>query len=134
MKLYNKWITAIFVLAISLSLSACNDFSSGSAGSDLAKVDQVEVVSASGFPTKYFAVASGVLPDECTQLGRARQRVVATTIRVTLPTESAEETCPRLATVPFAERIRLRVNGLSAGSYTVEVNGVVASIFLTEDQ
>lgn len=126
----NKWIIAVFLLVIAVSLTAC----SGSTGrGDLAKVDQVEVVTAPGTPPRYFAVASGILPDGCTTLGRARQRVAATTIRVTLPAPPAEGTCSRLATVPFQERIRLRVTGLSAGSYTVDVNGAVASFVLAED-
>ena len=99
----------------------------------MAKVNQVEVVTAPGNPSRYSVVATGILPDGCTQLGRAGQRVVATTIKVTLPTQPAEGTCSQLSTVPFKESIPLRVNGLSAGSYSVDVNGVVISFVLAED-
>lgn len=133
MHIRRPWITGIFILAISLLLSACTISSNGPSGDGMAKVNQVEVVTAPGNPPRYAAVASGILPDGCTKLGRARQRVAASTIKVTLPTQSAEGACSQLATVPFRETIRLRVNGLSAGSYTVEVNGAVASFFLAED-
>ena len=96
-------------------------------------MDQVEVMRAPGNSPRYVAVVSGILPDGCTKLGRASQRVAATTIKVTLPAQAAEGTCSRLATVPFTERILLQVKGLSAGSYTVDVNGVVASFILAED-
>jgi inhibitor of cysteine peptidase len=133
MNIRRKWITGIFVLAISLSLIACNDFGNSPSGSGMAKVNQVEVVTAPGNPPKYAAVAAGILPDGCTTLGRASQRVVATTIKVTLPTQSTQSTCSQLATVPFEETIPLNVTGLSAGSYSADVNGVVASFILTED-
>ena len=129
MNICRKCGIGLFILALSLAFTACN----GSPGGGLAKVNQVEVVTGLGNPPRYVAVASGILPDGCTQLGRARQRVAATTIKVTLPTQPAEGTCAQLATAPFRERIPLRVNGLSAGSYSVEVNGVVASFLLTED-
>ena len=126
-------MAGVFVFAISLSLIACNDFGNGPSGSGMAKVNQVEVVTAPGNPPKYAAVASGILPDGCTKLGRSNQRVATTTIKVTLPVQSAQSTCSQLATVPFEETIPLNVTGLSAGSYSVDVNGVVASFILTED-
>ena len=133
MNIRRQWITGFFILVFSLLLMACNGFSDGPPGSGMAKVNQVEVVTAPGNPPRYSAVAAGILPDGCTKLGRATQRVVATTIKVTLPTQPAEGTCSQLATVPFKETIPLRMNGLSAGSYSVDVNGTVASFLLTED-
>jgi hypothetical protein len=124
-----QWKIGVFVLAFALLVIGCN----GPSGSGLAKVNQVEVVTGPGNPPRYVAVAAGILPDGCTQLGRPTQRVAATTIKITLPVQPAEGTCSQLATMPFEETIPLRVNGLPAGSYTVEVNGVVASFMLAED-
>jgi hypothetical protein len=129
LNIHINWTTTIFILAFILLLTACNE----PPGSSLAKVNQVEVVTNPGNPSRYYAVASGILPDGCTQLGRASQRVVATTIKVTLPTQPAEGTCSQLATASFEENIPLRVNGLAAGSYAVDVNGTVASFVLTEN-
>lgn len=132
MNIRSKWRLAVFIVVISLLLMACGDFSNGTSGRDMALVNQVEVVTAPGNPPRYIAVAAGILPDGCTTLGRASQRVTATTINVTLPTRPTEGTCSQLASVPFRERIRLRVDGLSAGSYSVDVNGTVTSFFLAE--
>ena len=128
-----QWITGIFILVAGLLLIACNDFGIRPSGSELAKVNQVEGVTAPGNPPRYSAVAAGILPDGCTRLGRASQRVAATTIKITLPTQPTGGACSQLATVPFEETIPLQVNGLSAGSYSVDVNGVVAPFILTED-
>ncbi len=126
-------MTTILILIVSLWLTACNTSNSGSSGSSLAKVDRVRVATSPGNPPQYSAVASGILPDRCTQLGRASQRVVATTIRVTLPTQPAGGACSQIGSVPFEETIRLRVDGLAAGSYAVDVNGVTASFILNEN-
>jgi hypothetical protein len=124
-----QWITGGIILAVAFLAIACN----GPGGSSLAKVNQVEVVTAPGNPPGYAAVVAGILPDGCTQLGRPTQRVAATTIKIILPAQPAAGSCSQLATTPFEETIPLRVNGLAAGSYTVEVNGVVASFILAED-
>jgi hypothetical protein len=129
-----QWNTGVFILALSLLLIACNVGNNGEAGGDMAKVDRVEIVASAGNPPGYAAVASGLLPDQCTQLGRASQRVVATTIRVTLPTQPAAGACSQVGSAPFEETIPLKLTGLSAGSYAVEVNGVTASLYLEEDQ
>ena len=133
MYIRRSWIIPIFVLAISLLSIACNDLNSGPSSSTLAKVDRVEVVTSPGNPPRFSAVATGLLPDRCSRLGRSSQRRVATTIRVTLPLQPGEGTCAQVGSVPFEETIRLNVDGLSAGSYSVEVNGVSASFFLNED-
>lgn len=126
--------TGLFILALSLLLTACNISNSGPARGSLAKVDRVEVVTSRGNLPGYAVVATGLLPDRCTQLGRASQRVVAQSIRITLPTQPATGTCSQVGSVPFEETIPLRLNGLAAGSYGVEVNGVTTSLFLTEDR
>lgn len=129
-----QWKTGFLILTLSLLLTACNISNSGPAGGSLAKVDRVEVVTSRGNPPGYAVVASGLLPDRCTQLGRASQRVAATTIRITLPTQPAAGTCSQVGSAPFEETIPLRLTGLAAGSYAVEVNGVTASLFLAEDR
>lgn len=128
-----KWQVAVFILTATLLLSACNVSNSGPAGGSPAPVNRVEVVTTRGNPPGYAAVASGLLPDRCTQLGRASQRVVATTISIVLPMQPATGACSQIGSAPFAETIPLRLTGLSAGSYAVEVNGVTASLFLTAD-
>ena len=64
------WILAVFLLALSFILAACNE----PPGGNLAKINEVEVVAEPGNSPRYVAVASGILPDGCTRLGRAGQR------------------------------------------------------------
>ncbi|MCB0195938.1 MAG: hypothetical protein KDJ65_28565 [Anaerolineae bacterium] len=130
MKIRKRIVIFIFIVGL---LLACSDLNSGPSGTTRAKVDRVEVVSSPGNPPRLSAVATGLLPDRCARLGRSSQRMVSTTIRVTLPLQPAERTCAQVGSVPFEETIRLRTDGLSAGSYSVEVNGVSASFFLNED-
>ena len=97
-------------------------------------VDQVEAIATKSDPPTYSVVASGRLPDGCTEVGRSRQEVDGQTIRVTLyAVGSGDGKCSGLEPVPFKEIISLDVRGLPAGSYTVEVNGAVTSLTLTED-
>lgn len=132
-----KWTTGLLIIALIslLFLAACGSIMDiiQESGEE-AMVNSVEVVVEESEPPEYSAVASGLLPDGCTETGDTEQEVVGTTIQVTLYTTRTEEgTCPDLASVPFEETIVLDVSGLSAGSYAVDVNGVVASFTLTED-
>lgn len=130
-----KWLVTFVIIAISLSLAACAGvLDVAPADGKKAKVDSVEVERRGGEPAEYEAVASGILPDGCTEIGDSEQEVVATTIEVTLYTVRSEAgSCPDLASRPFEETIALDVTGLPAGSYAVDVNGVVAPLLLTED-
>ena len=132
-KTTSKTITAkwaiILVVAIGLLLVACSD----GLGGDKADVDRVETQSMSGNPPTYFAIAYGHLPDECTRLGSTQQRVAMKTIMVTLYTRSTDDAFCDPVLVPFRERIRLDVSGLSAGQYGVDVNGAVTTLNLRED-
>jgi hypothetical protein len=78
------------------------------------------------FPIQVAVLVEGYLPDGCTEIDEINQTfdeetntffVEITTVR---PTDAV---CTE-AIVPFEERISLEVRGLSAGTYTVDVNGV----------
>ncbi len=124
-----KWGTILLVVAIAVVLVACGDF----LGGDKADVGRVEIQSMAGNPPTYFAIAYGHFPDECTSLGRTQQRVAMKTIMVTLYTRSTDDAFCAPVLVPFRERIRLDVSGLSAGQYGVDVNGAVTTLNLRED-
>ena len=135
-----RWTTNLIIAAVTISLFliACGGISDITeiipAGGEEAMVDQVEVVATKSDPPSYSVVASGSLPDGCTEMGRSRQEVDGQTIMVTLYAVGSEDgQCSDLEPVPFKEIIPLDVGGLSAGSYTVEVNGAVTSLTLTED-
>ena len=124
-----KWRAILLVGAIGVFLVACGDV----LGGDKADVDRVETQSMAGNPPTYFAIAYGHFPDECTTMGRTQQRVAMKTIMVTLYTRRRDDAFCAPLLVPFRERIRLDVSGLSAGQYGVDVNGAVTTLNLRED-
>ena len=124
-----RWAAILLVVAIGVLLVACGDV----LGGDKADVDRVETQSMSGNPPTYFAIVYGHFPDECTRLGRTQQRVAMKTIMVTLYTRSTDDAFCAPVLVPFRERTRLDVSGLSAGQYGVDVNGAVTTLNLRED-
>lgn len=128
----------IVAVTISLFLIACGGISDIieiiPAGGEEAMVDRVEVIATKSDPPGYSVVASGRLPDGCTEMGRSRQEADGQTILVTLYAVGSDDgKCSDLEPVPFKEIIALDVGGLSAGSYTVEVNGAVTSLTLSGD-
>ena len=125
-----KWTGLILTITIGLLLVACG---SDGVTREKATVERVEVKVARGNPPQYAAVVLGYLPDNCTKLGRAQQRVVRQTIMVTLYTRRTDGVTCTPSSVPFRETIRLDVSGLSAGSYAVDVNGAVNTFTLAED-
>jgi hypothetical protein len=124
-----KWRAILLVVAIGVFLVACGDV----LGGDKADVTRVETQSMAGNPPTYFAIAYGHFPDECTSIGRTEQQVVSKTIMVTMYTRRTDDTQCVPVLVPFRERIRLDVGGLSAGQYGVDVNGAVTTLNLRED-
>jgi len=121
------------VIVVSLLITACGSFSMQSTGGQEAKVTSVEVIVAESYPPQYFAVASGQLPDSCTEIDGSTRTMQGRTIKITLTTTRPDDAICTTAVQPFEESIPINVDGLSAGQYTVEVNGVPATLNLTED-
>ncbi len=120
-------------IIVALLLTACGSFSMQSAGGQEANVTGVEVLVAESYPPQYFAVVSGQLPDGCTEINGSTQTTQARSIKITLTTTRPDDTMCTTAVQPFEETISIKVDGLSAGQYAVEVNGVPATLNLTED-
>ena len=121
------------IILVGLFLMGCGSFSMQSAGDQEAKVTSVEVIVAESFPPQYFAVATGQLPDGCTEIDGTTQTMQARTIKITLTTTRPNDAMCTTAVQPFKENIPINVDGLSAGQYTIEVNGVPVNLNLTED-
>jgi hypothetical protein len=118
----------LLMLVVAVLLAGCGV----GLGGEKADVDRVDTQSMAGSPPTYFAIAHGYLPDQCTTLGRNQQRVAMRTIMVTLYIRRSDDAFCAPVLVPFRERIRLDVSGLSAGQYSVEVNGAVTTLNLME--
>lgn len=102
----------------------------------MAQVDSVDIVLKESFPVQVDVMVKGNLPDGCTELGDAKQALVAKTFNITLETRKLKDTdvmCTQ-ALVPFEETIALEnVVGISAGEYTVNVNGVKKNFTMDVD-
>lgn len=119
----------ILLLLLSSILVACAD----SRSQDKANVDGAEVRRESGTLPQYTAGVSGYLPDTCTEIDRTEQKVVQSTIEVAIYTTRPEDLMCAAMIINFEEEVILDVEALSAGSYDVDVNGVVTTFSLTED-
>ena len=98
-----------------------------------ATVESIEVLVLESFPVQVNVIASGTLPDACTTLNEPTPRLEGNTFVVNLTaTRLPEEVCSQ-AIVPFDKVISLDVDGLSAGTYTVSVNGVTGTFTLDAD-
>lgn len=146
---------SLFLAAvIILLISACNgDLVGGSVGdgtptptngisqpggteyiSGQANVDSIEVLIMESFPVQVSVVVHGSFPDGCTQTSNAEQEnLEGNTIELTIYTiRPADAECTQ-EVVPFEESFSLDVEGLSAGTYTIDVNGVTGTFELAID-
>jgi inhibitor of cysteine peptidase len=85
------------------------------------------------FPLQVRVVVSGELGDGCTELNEIVQEREGNTFNVTITTaRPAEAVCTQLLQL-FEESIALDVEGLPAGEYIVDVNGVTGTFVFEQD-
>jgi inhibitor of cysteine peptidase len=101
--------------------------------SGIAQVDSIELLMLESFPVQITMIARGNLPDGCTTIDQIAQERQGNTFKVTITTRRPAGKMCTEALVPFEETIALAVNGLPAGTYTVEVNGTTRSFTLDVD-
>jgi hypothetical protein len=100
----------------------------------VATVNTVDVLIMESFPVQAAAAVTGYLPDGCTTLGEPQVNFDgANTFTVVLPTTRPADAMCTQAIVDFDTNIPLPVEGLSAGTFTVDVNGVTATFELAMD-
>lgn len=98
-----------------------------------ANVESIEVLVLESFPVQVNVIASGALSDGCTSLVDPTPRLEGNTFVVNLASRRVEDEVCTQATVPFDKVISLPVDGLSAGTYTVSVNGLTDTFTLEAD-
>ena len=98
-----------------------------------AVVEDVEIMFLESFPLQVHIVASGYLPDPCTEIDEISAErdgrhfeVLITTLR------EAEVMCIQVIEA-FEQNVPLDVYGLPAGDYTVTVNGIEAEFTFLQD-
>jgi inhibitor of cysteine peptidase len=98
----------------------------------LATVEKIDILTLESFPVQIFVIASGYLPDPCTEIYQINQEREGNTFFITIKTYRSPGFCIQVL-APFEEVIPLYVYGLPAGTYTVEVNGVQGTFDLEID-
>lgn len=92
----------------------------------MAPVESVDVLMKESFPVQVDLLVKGYLPDPCTELGNIREQLVGNVFNVSLEMRKQKHTDLMCAQViePYETTIPLtKVLGISAGEYTVNVNG-----------
>lgn len=98
-----------------------------------AVIDDVQIAIMESWPLQAQAQISGELGDGCTELGAIRSYREGNTIYVTVETvRPAEAICTQQLKM-FDESVALDIEGLPAGTYTVDVNGVTETFTLDQD-
>jgi inhibitor of cysteine peptidase len=98
----------------------------------LATVEEIDILTLESFPVQIFVIASGYLPDPCTEISEVLQEIEGNAFFITIETYRSPGFCIQVL-APFEEVIPLYVYGLPAGTYTVEVNGVQGTFDLEID-
>ena len=98
----------------------------------LAPVDEIDILILEIFPVQINVIASGNLPDPCTEISEVIKEREGDTFFITIKTYRSPGFCIQVL-APFEEIIPLDVYGLTAGTYTVDVNGVQAAFDLEVD-
>ena len=98
-----------------------------------AVINSVQIAIMESWPLQAQVQISGELGDGCTELGEIRSYREGNTIYVTVETvRPAEAICTQQLRV-FEQSMPLDIEGLPAGTYTVEVNGVTETFTLDQD-
>ena len=98
----------------------------------LASVDEIDILILESFPVQINVIASGNLPDPCTEVSEVLQEREGNTFFVTIKTYRSPGFCIQIL-APFEEIIPLEVYGLPASTYTVDVKGVQDTFDLEVD-
>jgi len=98
-----------------------------------ATVEEVEILLLESFPIQVQVLARGILPDSCTTLDEAATERTDNTFTVSLSTvRPAVAECEE-GELSFEQTINLDAEGLPAGKYIVDVNGVTSNFELEVD-
>jgi inhibitor of cysteine peptidase len=98
-----------------------------------ATVETVQVMTLESFPVQIRVVAEGYLPDGCTEINEIKTERADNNFNINISTKRPKDAICTQAIVPFNETIPLDVQGLKAGNYTLNVNGVKGSFELAVD-
>lgn len=99
----------------------------------VANVENIDILTLESFPVQIHVIAEGYLPDGCTEIDQIKTEMEGNTFNVNITTKRPKEAICTQAIENFTKTVPLEVQGLSAGNYTVNVNGVNGSFELEVD-
>jgi len=99
----------------------------------MANVESIEILTLESFPVQIHVIAEGYLPDGCTEIDEIKPEMEGNTFNINITTKRPKDAMCTQAIESFTKTIPLEVQGLSAGNYTVNVNGVTGSFELAID-
>lgn len=143
-------ITVILSLACAVILSGCvnegqnntepentTNNSQGPYGEEYvygtANVESIQIITLESFPVQIQVIAEGYLPDGCTEIDGTKVEREGNVFNISISTKRPKDAVCTQAIENFTKIIPLEVQGLKAGNYTVNVNGVTGSFELAMD-
>jgi len=125
---------AIVVTMSLVLLTGCTPSASDTApdSENLALIEDVNILMLESFPVQVNAEVKGTLRNGCEVIDEITTNRENNTFVVRISVEEEGEVCTQ-ALVPFEEVVGLDVEGLRAGEYTVDVNGVEETFTLQQD-
>ena len=129
--------TVLFVI-FTVALSGCvgdgqNNTTEEEYTYGMANVESIEILILESFPVQIHVIAEGYLPDGCTEIDKIKPEREGNTFNINITTKRPTDAMCTQAIENFTKTIPLEVQGLSAGNYTVNVNGITGSFELAID-
>ena len=122
---------SVLFIILSLILSSCTGIPDG-IDERLAPVESIDILVLESFPVQINVLINGYLPNPCYQITRIEKNQDEDTFYVKVFMKYNGLIC--IQTIkPYEEKVALDVYGLSAGTYQVDVNGVMGSFTLDVD-
>ena len=122
---------SVVFLILSLILSSCTGIPDG-IDEKLAPVESIDILVLESFPVQINVLINGYLPNPCYQITRIEKNQDEDTFYVKVFMKYNGLIC--IQTIkPYEETVALDVYGLVAGTYQVDVNGVIDSFTLDVD-
>lgn len=135
-----KTVRLIVILSVvfAVTLSGCveneqNNTTGEEYTYDMANIESIDILTLESFPVQINVIAEGYLPDGCTEIDNISKEKEGNNFNITITTKRPKDAICTQAIESFNETIPLEVKGLSAGNYTVNVNGVTGSFELAVD-
>jgi len=122
---------SVLFLILSLILSSCTGVTDG-IDEELASIESIDILVLESFPVQINVLINGYLPNPCYQITRIEKNQEGNTFYIKVFMKYNGLIC--IQTIkPYKETVALDVYGLVAGTYQVDVNGVVGSFTLNTD-